>query len=107
MSNISSIPEVQTVSKPKVSLDDRIAEVQRAINNLDSAIDYLVWALERLDDEDTPASVRELVADMSHAAEEVRYEFERNYFSDQADELETLADKENEEDGEDDEEDVS
>jgi seryl-tRNA synthetase len=101
MSNISSIPEVQTVSKPKVSLDDRIAEVQRAINNLDSAIDYLVWALERLDDEDTPASVRELAVDMSHAAEDVRHEFERNDFSDQADELETLADTEE------DEEDVS
>ena len=106
MSNISSIPEVQTISKPEVSLDDRIAEVQRAINNLDSAIDYLVWALERLDDEDTPASVRELVADMSHAAEEVRYEFERNYFSDQA-EADTEEDEEDEEDGEDDEEDVS
>jgi hypothetical protein len=106
MSNISSVPEVQTVSKPKVSLDDRIVEVQRAINDLDSAIDYLVWALERLDDEDTPASVRELVADMSHAAEEVRYEFERNYFSDQA-EADTEEDEEDEEDGEDDEEDVS
>ena len=35
MSNISSVPEVQEgFSKPKVSLDDRIVEVQRAVNSI-------------------------------------------------------------------------
>jgi hypothetical protein len=85
--------EVQSASKPtKVSLDDRIAEVQRAVRDLDDATDDLVWALERLDDQDVSASVRELAASMLQDACD---------FSDHAEELETLAEEEDEEDEED------
>jgi hypothetical protein len=94
--------EVQSASKPtKVSLDDRIAEVQRAVRDLDDATDDLVWALERLDDQDVSASVRELAASMLQDAWSVRHDFECGDFSDHAEELETLAEEEDEEDEED------
>jgi hypothetical protein len=94
----STTPTAEIQSKPEVDLDDRIAEVRRAVHNLDSATDDLIWALERLDDEEIPASVRELAADMSSAADGVRDDFECGDFSNQVDELEELADKEDEDD---------
>jgi hypothetical protein len=93
MTNITSVPEVQSAPKPKVDLGDFIAEVSLKADRLDTAIDDLLRTLDLFDDEHVAVSVSALVADMLRDAEEVRYQVDLGDFSGQAAALETLADE--------------
>jgi hypothetical protein len=91
MTDTTTTFEVQSTAKPAADLDGRIDGVGCAVRYLEIAIEDLETALDRLEGGDFPAAVRELAADMSRAAAQVRVEFECGYFDDQVTELEILA----------------
>ena len=95
MTDITSVvPEVEPTAKPAAELNDHIGYIRSTVHSLEIAIEELEGALDWLDDEGFPESVRDLAASMSHAAGEVHWGFDCGNFYDQVAELEEPAGEE-------------